>query len=74
VRQYLKIIGENLALGNFKVALFDAERGNCAGAIRRLKTIMGKYPDFSRIDDVYRLYGALSIATQRPQTSQENIQ
>jgi tetratricopeptide (TPR) repeat protein len=58
--QFWKAVRENLALGNFGVAQFYISRGNYAGALSRLKTIIEKYPNFSRIDEVNQLYKALS--------------
>jgi outer membrane protein assembly factor BamD (BamD/ComL family) len=60
VRQLLKDVEENLALGDFKVAQFYASRGNYAGALSRMKEIIDNYPSFSRIDEVNKLYAALS--------------
>jgi GWxTD domain-containing protein len=59
-------IGEPQARGSFTVAQFYTDRGNYAGARARLKEIIDNYPSFSRIDDVNRLYAALSTAQQRP--------
>jgi GWxTD domain-containing protein len=58
-------MGETQASGSFTVAQFYADRGNYAGAIARLKEIIDNYPSFSRIDDVNRLYAALSTNQQR---------
>ena len=56
-------IGETQARGSFTVAQFYVDRGNYAGARARLKEIIDNYPSFSsRIDDVNRLYAALSAA------------
>jgi GWxTD domain-containing protein len=63
----LKIgIGETQARGSFAVAQFYANRGNYAGAIARLKEIIDNYPSFSRMEDVTRLYAALSTAQRQP--------
>jgi GWxTD domain-containing protein len=58
--------GETQARGSFTVAQFYDDRGNYAGARTRLKEIIDNYPGFSRIDEVNRLYAALSTAQQRP--------
>lgn len=73
VRNFLKEIRENLALGDFRIALFYSDKGNFTGAMGRLKTIINSYPNFSRIEDVHRLYGALSIVKMLSQPSQEGI-
>jgi hypothetical protein len=64
VRQDLKEAEETIASGDFKIAQFYAERGNYVGAMSRLKTIIDKYPNFSRIDEVKQLYETLSTADQ----------
>ena len=66
-KQSLLDVQDNLALGSFKTAQFYTSRGNYAGAIMRLRTIIDKYPNFSRIDEVKRLYDALSTTKQQPQ-------
>jgi outer membrane assembly lipoprotein YfiO len=71
-KQCLKDAEENLALGNFRIAQFYAGRGNYVGAISRLKTIIEKYPNFSRIDEVNKMYETLSTAKRRSQSPQEN--
>ena len=59
VRQYLKEAEEIAASGDFKIAQFYADRGNYVGAMSRLKTIINEYPNFSRIDEVNKLYESL---------------
>ena len=66
-KQALLEVQENLADGNFRVAQFYANRGNYAGALSRLKTIIDKYPNFSRIDEVRQLYESQSATKQQPQ-------
>jgi outer membrane protein assembly factor BamD len=59
VQQLLKRAEEKLALGDFEMAQFYADRGNYVGAMSRLKTIIDEYPNFSRIDEVNKLYESL---------------
>jgi len=69
-RQILKDVQENLALGNFRIAQFYVSKANCARATSRLKIIIEKYPNFSRIDEVNQLYKTLSITKQPSQLPQ----
>jgi outer membrane assembly lipoprotein YfiO len=59
VRQLIEIVDEYLALGEFEIAQFCADRGDYAGARSRLKTIIDKYPNFSRIDEINKLHESL---------------
>jgi outer membrane protein assembly factor BamD (BamD/ComL family) len=72
VQQFIKDMDENLALGDFKVGQFYASKGNHAGALSRLKIIIDKYPNFSRIDEVNQLYKTLSNTKQPSQSPQGN--
>jgi outer membrane protein assembly factor BamD len=73
VQQFRKDVDEHLALGDFKVAQFYANRGNYLGALSRLKTIIDKYPNFSHIDEVDRLYKTISTARQAAKSPQEHV-
>jgi beta-lactamase regulating signal transducer with metallopeptidase domain/outer membrane protein assembly factor BamD (BamD/ComL family) len=64
INRYKVDVEENLALGDLRVAQFYAGKGNYAGAIYRLKNIIDHYPDFTLIDEVNRLYKAMSTAKQ----------
>ncbi len=59
-KQALSDVRENIADGNLSVVRFYVDRGNYAGALSRLKTIIAKYPDYSRIDEARQLYESLS--------------
>jgi outer membrane protein assembly factor BamD (BamD/ComL family) len=61
VHEYKVEVEEHLALADFEVAQFYAEKGNWASAIIRLKRIIDNYLEFSRMDEVKRLYEALTV-------------
>ena len=73
VQQFIRDVDENLALGDFRVAQFYANKGNYVGALSRLKTIIDKCPNFSRIDEVDQLYKTISTATQAAKSPQEHV-
>lgn len=52
-RQYLKDVQERLAISDYGVGRFYAERGNYAGAQSRFEEITEKYPYYSAIDRTY---------------------
>ncbi len=59
-RQYLREVQENLALGDYNVGLFYADRGNYIASKSRFKEIEEKYKEFSLMDDaLYRLAESL---------------
>ncbi len=53
VRQYKDEVQENLALRDFGVGEFYAQRGNYAGARSRFEDIPKNYPNFSRMDEAF---------------------
>lgn len=53
VRRYLDEVRETLALRDFGVGKFYADRGNPIGATSRFKDIADKYPNFSQMDEAY---------------------
>jgi beta-lactamase regulating signal transducer with metallopeptidase domain len=61
VHRFKVMVEEHLALANFETAQFYAEKGNHAAAIIRLKRIIDYNHKFSRMDDVKRLYEALTV-------------
>jgi outer membrane protein assembly factor BamD (BamD/ComL family) len=71
VRQLLKRVEETLAAGDFSIAQYYADRGNYAGALSRLKTIIDSYPGFSHIDEVNKLYETLAPAKPLSNSPQE---
>jgi beta-lactamase regulating signal transducer with metallopeptidase domain len=60
IAELRKAINEDSALVGLKVAQFYADKRNYLPAVNRLKEILDNYPDFSRIDEVKRLYENLS--------------
>jgi outer membrane protein assembly factor BamD (BamD/ComL family) len=64
VRQLLRRAEETVTSGDYKIAQFYADRDNYVGAMSRLRTIIEKYPNFSRIDEAKQLYETLSTADQ----------
>ncbi len=59
-RQYLREVQENLALGDYSVGMFYADRGNYIASKSRFREIEEKYKEFSMMDDtLYRLAESL---------------
>jgi outer membrane assembly lipoprotein YfiO len=52
-KQLLREVQENLAMGDFGVGQFYAQRNNNAGARSRFTDVIEKYPDFSLMDEAY---------------------
>jgi outer membrane protein assembly factor BamD (BamD/ComL family) len=71
VQQLLKRVEETLASGDFNVGQFYANKGNYVGAVSRYWAIMEKYPSFSHIDEVQKLYETLAPAKQPSNSPQE---
>jgi outer membrane assembly lipoprotein YfiO len=61
-KQALLDVRENLAYGYFIVAGSEYDRGDYVRSLSHLKTIIDRYPAFSRIDEVRQLYESLSHA------------
>jgi outer membrane protein assembly factor BamD (BamD/ComL family) len=72
LREPLKDVQEVIALKNFAIAKYYANRANNAGAISRLKTIIENYPNFSRIVEVKQLYESLAPAKKPSQSPGED--
>ena len=65
--EHLKIVQEELAESNLNIALFylkkfhDGKRGK-QGALSRLKSIVERYPNYSKLDQVLSLLAQINLA------------
>ena len=69
--EHLKVTQEELANSRFHVAVFYLDRfaagkGGKQGALARLKDIVDKYPQYSKLDQVLSLLGKMNIADGNP--------
>lgn len=74
VQRLLTRVEETLASGDFNVGQFYADRRNYAAALSRYEAIMENYPNFSRIDEVKKLYETLAPAKQPSNSLQEKTE
>ena len=74
VQRLLKRMEETLASGDFNIGQFYADRRNYAAALSRYEAIMENYPNFSRIDEVKKLYETLAPAKQPSNSPQEKTE
>ncbi len=65
-KEYLKEVQENLAMGNYGVGQFYAEKMNYAGARSRFMEIVEKYPDFTLLDEAYFRLAEVLEKSQNP--------
>jgi tetratricopeptide (TPR) repeat protein len=65
-KQYLNEVQESLALSDFGVGQFYADRGNFLGAKSRFREIADKYPNYSAMDDAYYRLAQSLEKTQNP--------
>lgn len=65
----LKVVREELAEHNMAIALFYLERyratGRTFGAVSRLRGILERYPEYSKLDQVLSLLGQLNLTEDK---------
>ncbi len=65
-KEYLKEVQENLAMGNYGVGQFYADKANYPGATSRFKEIVENYPEFSLLDETYFNLGDVLEKSKNP--------
>lgn len=68
-KEKLRVVHEELANHNLSIALFYLSnlyhgRGGQAGALSRLKHIIERYPDYSKLDQTLFLLGEINMKTR----------
>ncbi len=65
-KEYQKEVEENLAMGNYGIGQFYADKGNNAGARSRFTEIVEYYPNFTLMDETLFKLGQVLEKSQNP--------